>query len=209
MIGSLRGRLSELEPGEQTAECVIDVSGVGYRVTVGSRLAASIGALGSEVALAVHTHVREGAITLYGFSDAAERRTFEMLIGTHGVGPALAVAILSVHRPDELAAVVAEEDVDGLCRVPGVGKKTAQRLLVELGPRLEQLGPLSASGPVRGRELASAGPRGEVAEVLTTLGYARDEVREAFAALEAAGECPEDSVEELLRAALRELAPRR
>lgn len=211
MIGALRGALSELEPGEQSAECVVDVNGVGYRVTIGSRLAAVLGPLGSDVSLAVHTHVREGAITLFGFADAGERRAFETLIATHGVGPALAVAILSVHRPAELATAVADADVDALCRVPGVGKKTAQRLLVELSARLEQLAGnvLTVTGSEVGRR--EVGGRGEAAEVLAALGYGRDEVREAFVQLESAGEAPAEGapVEELVRAALRALAPRR
>ncbi len=205
MIGSLRGRLVELEAGEQTAECVVDVQGVGYRVTIGSQLAGELGPVGSEVHLAVHTHVREGAITLYGFSHPAERRAFETLIAAHGVGPALAVAILSVHRPAQLAAVVAAEDLDALCRVPGVGRKTAQRLLVELSARLDQLGGAPAA-PAGRLAAALSGTRGEVAEVLAALGYGRDEVREVLAQLEAEADA---GVEELVREALRALAPRR
>lgn len=207
MIGSLRGRLTELElAGEQAAECVIDVHGVGYRVTVGSRLAAGLGPIGADVALSVHTHVREGAITLYGFADPAERRTFEALIAAHGIGPALAVAILAVHRPEALAAVVASGDLDALCLVPGVGRKTAQRLLVELGPRFEVLASsLPSSIDAAGAD-GRASARGEVAEALTALGYGRDEVRDV---LEHFDDDFEGGMEQMLRQALRELAPRR
>ncbi|MCU1489505.1 MAG: Holliday junction helicase subunit RuvA [Acidimicrobiaceae bacterium] len=205
MIGSLRGCLAELEPGEQSAECVVEVQGVGYRVTLTSTLATSIGPIGSEVALSVHTYVREGAITLYGFADSGERRCFELLIATHGIGPGLAVAVLGVHTPDALVAAVAEADLDALCRVPGVGKKTAQRLLVELAQRLDTLVPVPAPrvGPS-----GEAGARSEVAEALAILGYGQDEVRSA---LERLSEWDEDApgVEAMLREALRELAPRR
>lgn len=205
MIGSLRGRLAELEPaGEQAVDCIVEVNGVGYRVTVGSRLAGSLGPIGTDVALAVHTHVREGAITLYGFANALERRTFEALLGAHGVGPALALAILSVHRPDVLAGLVASGDLDALCLVPGVGRKTAQRLVVDLGQRLEDLVPVvaGASGGLTGL----GGARAEVAEALAALGYARDEVR---GALERVSDELADDMEALLREALRDLAPRR
>lgn len=206
MIGSLRGILSELEPGnEHSAECVVEVGGVGYRVIVGSRLAAEIGPVGREVSLAVHTHVREGAITLYGFADPPERRCFELLIGAHGVGPALAIAMLSVHRPEALAARIADGDLDALCLVPGVGKKTAQRLLVELGPRFTALAVSPAlQGNLGARALVGA--RGEVGEALAALGYGRDEVRNV---LEGFDEEFEGGIEAMLRAALRELAPRR
>ncbi|HUZ20210.1 MAG TPA: Holliday junction branch migration protein RuvA [Acidimicrobiales bacterium] len=202
MIGSLRGSLAELEAsaGEQALDAVVDVGGVGYRVVLGARTAAALGPVGSPVALSVHTHVREGAITLYGFSASEDRRTFELLIGAHGVGPALAMAILGVHGPVALARIVAAGDVDALTLVPGVGKKTAQRLVIELAQRLDTVAPGPAAA---GAGAAPGRPRAEVAEALGSLGYAHDEVR---AALERLPE--EGTVEELLREALRELAPR-
>ncbi len=139
MIGSLRGTLSEVVLGETSAELVVDVGGVGYVVEVAPRLAAELGRPGSPVALAVHTHVREGAISLFGFAGPGERRAFELLIGAHGVGPALALAILSTFTPDALARALAAEDVDSLVLVPGVGRKTAARLVVELAPRAAEL----------------------------------------------------------------------
>jgi Holliday junction DNA helicase RuvA len=201
VIGSLRGCLAEVEgsAGEQAVDVVVDVGGVGYRVVLGARTAAALGPVGSQVALSVHTHVREGAITLYGFSAPDDRRTFELLIGAHGVGPALAIAILGVHSPAALSRIVAVGDVDALTLVPGVGKKTAQRLVIELAQRFDTV----PGVPVAGTGAAPAGPRSEVAEALGSLGYAHDEVR---AALERLPE--EGTVEELLREALRELAPR-
>ena len=134
MIGSLRGELLARTPD---AELVVEVSGVGYRVQATPRTAAAAGALGSEVFVHISHIVREDAQTLYGFSTLDERRTFEALIGARGVGPSLALSILAVHHPDALRRAVAEDDVDMLCLVPGVGPKTAVRMLVELKSRLD------------------------------------------------------------------------
>lgn len=195
MIAALTGELAEID---LSGEIIVDVHGVGYQVTVGARHAASLGAAGSLVSLAVHTHVREGAIALYGFPSVQERKTFELLLNTHGVGPALALAILGVHSPASLSAAVLSGDIDALALVPGVGKKTAQRLVLELAQRLEL-----ESAPSPGRR-AVRGTQAEVREALVALGYANEEIANALQALS-----ENDSVEELLREALRELAPRR
>lgn len=207
MIGSLRGSLEEvIELGECVSEILVEVGGVGYRLSVGNRTLADLGSVGDAVRLAVYTHVRESAITLYGFVGADERRCFEVLIGTHGVGPSLALAILGVHTPEMLAKVVASEDEAALTSVPGVGKKTAARLLVELSTRLDAL--LGSPGAQLG--LAARPGRGgrsaysEVAEALAALGYGTEEVRAAIA------ELPDDgAVEDLLRVALQRLGRRR
>jgi len=212
VIGALRGTIIERQPlGESAVELVLDVGGVGYRVTVSPRTAASLDGLGHEASIAVHTHVREGAITLYGFVDADERRAFELLLSAHGVGPALALAIVAVHRPADLAGIVIGGDTTALCLVPGVGKKTAARLLVDLRARFEQYdGPLGASAVLEGDGPAAGGPggraseRADVSEALAQLGYAPEEIRAALRTLPDGG-----SAEELLRLALRELAPRR
>jgi Holliday junction DNA helicase RuvA len=208
VIGSLRGELAERVSGETAADLVVDVGGVGYRVLVGNRCAAGLGALGATVALAIHTHVREGAITLYGFAEPSERRAFELLIGAHGIGPALALAILGAYSPAELARLVAAEDLDGLALVPGVGRKTAARLVVELGQRVDELAGSGAIAAGAGAQFAhrvpASGTRGEVAEALAALGYGPEEVRGALASVAEDG-----SVESQLRAALRELAPAR
>jgi Holliday junction DNA helicase RuvA len=204
MIGSLRGLVTERRPlGDSAVDLVVDVGGVGYRLVVAPRTAAGL-LLGHEAAFAVHTHVREGAITLYGFASSEERTAFELLLGAHGVGPGLALAILSVHDPRELADVVATGNVDALKLVPGVGQKTAARLLLELQARFDYLsidGVLAASPhrPSRPPSVAA-----EVGEALAQLGYAPDEARAAIRTLPEEG-----SVEELLRLALRSLAPRR
>src|SRR5437773_1390086 len=114
------------------AEVLLEVGGVGYRVTVPTGSLAAVGELGATAFVHVHTHVREDAIVLYGFPSREERVCFEALIGAHGVGPAVALAILSVHSPAVLRRVLATDDVDALTLVPGIGKKTALRLLVEL-----------------------------------------------------------------------------
>jgi Holliday junction DNA helicase RuvA len=112
---------------------------VGYRLLVAPKTAASL-QVGQEGFFAVHTHVRESAITLYGFASPEERTAFELLLGAHGVGPGLALAILSIHEPVELARVIASGDVEALKLVPGVGQKTAARLLLELQARFDYLG---------------------------------------------------------------------
>ena len=124
MIGLLRGAVV-LRTGE--GEVIIDVGGVGYRASVPTTVVAGLGAPGSEVFLHVHTHVREDAIVLYGFLHDDERRCFEVLLGSHGVGPALALAIMAVLSPASLSTAVLEDDLDTLCTVPGVGRKTAAR----------------------------------------------------------------------------------
>lgn len=208
MIGSLRGPL--LHRG--ATELLVEVGGVGYRCQVAPATAVTVGEVGAEVFLHVHHHVREDASTLYGFATIEERVTFEALLAAHGVGPALALAILSVHAPGALRQILADDDVGALCLVPGVGRKTAARLLIELKsrldvPELDGVVAAAADGDANG---AGAGDgrsaRAEVREALAGLGYGPDEVRDALAGL------PDDAPDEagaLLRVALRGLAVRR
>jgi Holliday junction DNA helicase RuvA len=201
VIGSLRGTFAARLGG---SEIVVDVGGVGYRLTVSTPTAASFGTIGSEVFLYVHTHVREDAIVLYGFVHDDERRCFEVLLGGHGVGPALALAILSQLSPAALTTALLEEDLDALCAVPGVGRKTAARLLIDLRSRLD-LPDFSATGVTVVTTQAGLA-RAEVRAALVELGYGPDEIR---GALDRAGpDESEETVEELLRGALRELASR-
>ena len=210
MIGLLRGPVV-LRTGE--CEVIVDVGGVGYRVTVTPATAASLVAGGTHepVTLFVHTHVREDAIVLYGFVHDDERRCFEVLLGSHGVGPALALAIMAVLSPAALSTAVLEDDLETLCSVPGVGRKTAARLLIELKSRLD-LPDLSvdlaaasvggAAGPAStARGLRT--PRSEARAALSELGYAPDEIRGALDGLR-----DDVGVVEMLRLALRELASR-
>lgn len=197
MIGSLRGLLLDRSA---RGEVLVEVGGVGYRVQVPTSAHHVLGELGSPVFLHVHTHVREDALVLYGFPSADERVAFEALIATHGIGPAVALNILSVHSPPALRRAVAGDDVDALTQVPGIGKKTAARLLLELKSRLDL--PSDTDFVVVG---AGAGgqpsPRNEVRNALAALGYSTDEVREAVRTLP-----DEGAVEDLLRTALRQLA---
>jgi Holliday junction DNA helicase RuvA len=203
MIASLRGVVTERKAvGEASVEIVVDVAGVGYRLVVAPRTATGL-QLGHEAFLAVYTHVRESAITLYGFTSSEERTAFELLLGAHGVGPGLALAILSIHDPHELAQVIANGNLDALKLVPGVGQKTAARLLLELQARFDYLS-VDGIGSGTGQSDRSPSVTSEVADALAQLGYAPDEVRTAVRALP-----DEGSVEELLRLALRSLAPRR
>ena len=197
MIGSLRGTVAA-----RTAdgEVVVEVGGVGYRVSVPTGTAASMGPAGSPVFLHVHTHVREDAIVLYGFVHDDERRCFEALLGAHGVGPSLALAVLSALSPAALSTAVLEEDVGTLCAVPGIGRKTAARLVIDLKSRLD-LPDLSPAADVGGPALRSA--RVEARAALTELGYGPEEIRSALD-----GQRDDVGVEELLRLALRELASR-
>ena len=173
MIGSLRGTVLDRSAA---GEVLLEVGGVGYRVLLAAPALAELGPVGSTVLLHTHLHVREDALTLYGFPTREERQCFEALLGAHGVGPALALAILSVHRPSSLQQALADDDVDALCLVPGVGKKTAARLLLELKARLD----LPVEPVLPGGEPVSGTARGEVREALLTLGYGLDEVREVL-----------------------------
>jgi len=207
VIGLLRGPVV-LRTGE--CEVIVDVAGVGYRVTVTPAAAATLVAAGAgtEANLFVHTHVREDAIVLYGFVHDDERRCFEVLLGSHGVGPALALAVLAMLSPAALSTAVLEDDLDMLCTVPGVGRKTAARLLIELKSRLD-LPDLSldhAGAPLAGGDPALRGTRtsrSEARAALGELGYAPDEIRGALDGLR-----DDVGVEEMLRLALRELASR-
>jgi holliday junction DNA helicase RuvA len=196
VIGSLRGTLLDRSP---RGEVLVDVGGVGYRVSVTPATLTELGPPGGTVVLHTHLHVREDALTLYGFATADERMCFEALIGAHGVGPALALSILAVHRPGSLRQALAEDDVDALCLVPGIGKKTATRLLLELKARLDL--PDGDLSIVLGGDDPSAGPRSEVREALVSLGYSPEEVRSVLRDLPTEGD-----VQLLLRDALGRLA---
>jgi Holliday junction DNA helicase RuvA len=190
VIGSLRGVV--LERGLD-GTVLVEVGGVGFQVTVSPR---ALGELepSSNAFLYVHHHIREDAQTLYGFLAREERATFQVLLATHGVGPALAMAILATHPPNTLVDIVADADVGALTLVPGVGRKTAERLLIELKSRL--------SVPVLepGGTTAAGSAVGDVREALAGLGYGFDEIREALRELPAS-----DDAATLLRDALKML----
>jgi holliday junction DNA helicase RuvA len=191
MIGSLRGTVLDRAIG---GEVLLEVGGVGYRVAVPS---GSVAALepGAPAFLFTHLVVREDAMSLYGFPDREQRDTFEALMSATGVGPKLALGILSVHSPPALRRVVIEGDLDALTLVPGVGKRTAQRLMIELAAKLGTAGPAPAG--------LEGGPsaRSEVRAALEGLGYGADEVRFVLDTLPLDG-----PVEILLKDALKLLA---
>ena len=189
MIGSLRGTVLERSIA---GEVLVEVGGVGYRVAVpaGAMVALEPGA---PAFLFTHLLVRADVLDLYGFPDRDQRDTFESLMNAQGVGPKLALAILSVHSPSALRRAVLDSDLAALMLVPGVGKRTAQRLLIELAARL------GAPLPEPGFEGTDA--RAEVRAALDGLGYGGDEVRDVL------GRLPEEGpVEVLLRDALKILA---
>ena len=191
MIGSLRGTILDRGIG---GEVLVEVGGVGYRVAVPSGAFAALEP-GGPAFLFTHLVVREDALSLYGFPDREQRDTFEALMSATGVGPKLALAILSAHSPAALRRAVIEGDLDALTLVPGVGKRTAQRLMIELAAKLGTTAPeLDTPG---------GGPsaRAEVRAALEGLGYGTEEVREVLGAL--SGDGP---VEVMLKEALKLLA---
>jgi Holliday junction DNA helicase RuvA len=199
MIGSVRGILLERWA---SGEVLIEVAGIGYRVVVTASTSADLGEPGTEVLLHTHHHRREDSETLYGFITADERMVFEALLGAHGVGPSLALAICGVHPPASLLRVLADDDIAALCLVPGVGKKTAARLLIELKSRLD-IPDIDLTAVVHsGGDARSTGSAlSDVRDALTELGYGADEVAAAVRDLPA----DQDSAE-LLRLALQRLA---
>jgi Holliday junction DNA helicase RuvA len=178
---------------------LLEVGGVGYHVTVSPRTLSELEPT-TTAFLYVHHHIREDAQTLYGFAAREERTTFNVLIATHGVGPAVAMAILATHSPAALVDIVAAGDVASLTLVPGIGRKTAERLLVELKNRLSVpiLDPVGAPG--------GGSPMGDVREALSGLGYGPEEIRDVLRELPADGAADASS---LLRDALKSLGARR
>jgi holliday junction DNA helicase RuvA len=219
VIGSLRGTvLDRALRGDHQVEFLVEVAGVGYRAIVPAGCADRAGELGRTTFLHVHTHVREDAIVLYGFPSREERDCFEVLLGAHGVGPSVGVALLSVLSPAALRRAVLSGDADALTLVPGIGKKTAARLVMELAPRFEALAEVAVNatpgnganpgldkgGPGAPHEASAADRtalRDELRAALGSLGYGTDEVRQVLARLPLEG-----TTEEMLRYALRELA---
>ncbi|HZS39934.1 MAG TPA: Holliday junction branch migration protein RuvA [Polyangia bacterium] len=200
MLARLRGTLAE----KSIDQVIVDVGGVGFRVAVSLQTLAELPAVGQPVTLLTHLQVREDALTLFGFSTDEERTAFELCIGVQMIGPKLAMNILSSLAPHELGAAVRAGDHARLTRIPGIGKKTAERLVLELRDKVEKVG-------------LGAGPRGEaraqserptastqVASALVNLGYRpADAERAADQACAASAGAP---VAELVKRALRSLA---
>ena len=197
MIGSLRGEVLERWPD---GSVLVDVAGVGYLVTVSPKALGELEPT-TNTFLYVHHHIREDDQTLYGFLTRDERTTFKDLIGTHGVGPAMAMAILNTYPPRALIDVVANGDKAALTMVTGVGPKTAERLLVELKNKLSVpvLDSIGTSGSIYGSSVV-----GSVREALAGLGYGPDEIRDAVRELPG-----ETDAATMLRDALKLLGAKR
>jgi len=198
VIAHLRGRIFAKQPNR----VVVDVSGVGYDVFVPLSTFYGLGDVGAEVSMRIHTHVREDALVLYGFSTTLEQDLFERLISVSGIGPKVALSVLSGIEPHELIRAVELKDVTRLTAIPGVGKKTAERIVLELTGRL----PLSRAGAAAADEAppGPAGVRDDVLSALVNLGYHRPLAEQAVAA--AVKTAPDGGFERTLKQALRELA---
>ncbi len=196
MIGLLRGRLLEKRPNQ----VILDVGGVGYLVAVPLSTFAALGELHAEVTLLIHTHVREDALMLYGFLSAREKHVFELLLGASGVGPSLSLKILSGMNVEELVPAIRGGDFARLTKIPGVGRKTAERMVLELKDKLDAVA-LQTDRPA----LASpAGVEADVKSALINLGY--DERTAESAVAGAKKEAGPANFEKLLRNTLAALS---
>ena len=204
MIAFLTGRILEKHPNR----LIVDVHGVGYDVLVPLSTFYTLGEAGSEVALRIHTHVREDALALYGFATAFERAIFERLIGISGIGPKLALAVLSGIEPPELTRAVQSGDVARLTAIPGIGRKTAERIHLELKDKLPIVleAEQAAVSPLADR--AADDPRGEVVSALLNLGYHRPLAEKAVDAAVRTVGAADATFETILKQALREVAKR-
>jgi holliday junction DNA helicase RuvA len=197
MIAFLRGRVLSKQPNR----VVVEVEGIGYDVFVPLSTFYDVGDEGDEVALRTYLHVREDALQLYGFLTELERQVFERLIAISGIGPKLAIAVLSGMDTRDLVAAVQRGDVPRLTGIPGIGKKTAERIVLELRDRLTQLvAPASGAAPIVS---AADRFRADLLSALQNLGYHRQQAEKAIDA--AVTSAPDATFEQALRGALREL----
>jgi Holliday junction DNA helicase RuvA len=199
VIAYLRGRILEKHPNR----IVVDVAGVGYDVFVPLSTFYGLGEAGSDITLRIHTHVREDALALYGFGTLLEQELFERLIGVGGIGPKVALAVLSGIEPLELIRAVERGDLARLIAIPGVGKKTSERIVLELKDRLPrpQVATVALGGGI-GAEGSAL--RDDVLSALLNLGYHRPLAEQAVAA--AVKAVPDGDFERTLKQALRELS---
>lgn len=208
MIGWLQGTLAD--PWQLNKRCglLLLVNGVGYEVLVSLRHWQALPPAGQVLALHVHTQVREDAWTLYGFAERHERDLFRELVGVSGVGPQLALGLLGAMASEELVRAIVQADLRGLCQAPGVGKRTAERLAVELRTRLQQrfLGQLEAGSdadPVLAPLELGHERLDEVQLTLSALGYGALEIQRALRAVAAGGLEAEAAADSWIRACLR------
>jgi holliday junction DNA helicase RuvA len=196
MIGQLRGSLTDKRPNQ----VLVDVGGVGYLVQVPLSTYAALGELHTEVTLLIHTHVREDALALYGFLSSREKHLFETLLSASGVGPALALKILSGMNVEELIPAIRGNDLARLTKIPGVGRKTAERIVVELKDKLDAV-VVEAERPA---PASPAGVEADVVSALVNLGYEGRAAEDAAA--QAKREAGTNNFEKLLRASLQSLS---
>jgi len=192
MIGRLRGTLAR----KDVDHAVLDVAGVGYEIAMSPRSLGELPPVGEEAVVHTHLHVREDLLALYGFAAEDERDLFRVLLGASGVGPKLALAVLGTLSPTALRRALFTEDTDALTAVPGIGKRSAQKLILDLRARLE----LPDAEAVLG---GSGSALIEAREAIEGLGYQAAEIREALE-----GSAGDRSVEDLVRDALRKLGRR-
>ena len=199
MIAFLRGRVLDKQPNR----LIVDVHGVGYDVHVPLSTFYEAGDAGADITLRVHTHVREDALQLYGFLTLLEQQVFERLIGISGIGPRLAISVLSGIDPRELVGAVQRGDVARLTTIPGVGKKTAERIVLELKDRLKQLEAEPASGPTPGTPADRL--RDDLVSALVNLGYHRPQAEKSVES--ALSSDPQLVFDQALRRVLKDLHP--
>jgi holliday junction DNA helicase RuvA len=201
VIASLRGNILEKHPNR----IVIDVNGVGYEVFVPLSTFYGLGDAGSSITVRIHTHVREDALLLYGFATLLEQELFERLIGVSGIGPKVALAVLSGIEPQELIHAIERGDLARLTAIPGVGKKTSERIVLELKDRLPRAQAVARAAGAATPEAPVM--RDDVVSALVNLGYHRPLAEKAAeAALKALGSASDASFERMLKQALREVA---
>jgi Holliday junction DNA helicase RuvA len=174
MIAHLRGKLLAKHPNQ----AIVETAGVGYDVTISVPTFSDLPTLGAEVALHIHTHVREDLIALYGFLHPSEKLLFEKLITVSGIGPKLAITILSGMAADEMVGAIRGNDIARLTRIPGIGKKTAERMVLELRDKLPETGPSAAPAVP-----ALSATEEDVLSALVNLGYQRAAAEKALAAV--------------------------
>ncbi len=193
MIAHLRGKLISKHPNQ----AIVEAAGVGYDVSISVPTFSELPALGTEVSFFIHTHVREDALALFGFLRAMDKQLFEKLLSVSGIGPKLAITILSGMQTDAMVAAIQGNNVSALTRIPGIGKKTAERMVLELRDKLDGFG-------VSAEAVAAASPVEEdVISALVNLGYQRPLAEKAMARL---GNVAGESFDGLFRRAMAALA---
>ena len=195
MIAHLRGRLLDKHPNQ----AILEIAGVGYDVTITVPTFSALPGLGSEVALHIHTHVREDLLALYGFVQPEEKQLFEKLITVSGIGPKLGITILSGMPSEEMVRAIRSNDIARLTRIPGIGKKTAERMVLELRDKL----PAESEGDVAPVPSLTAVEE-DVLSALMNLGYQRPAAERALAAATKGGK--EHSFDAMFRGALGALS---